>query len=78
MAPANRFDLAGVAEVEKQGLSFCASNATAAEFQVSKVLQVLPNGTVAGHAGLPVAEVRTAVRAISTILDKEHFYQKEF
>jgi hypothetical protein len=74
----NRFDLAGVADAEKQGLSMCTNNATAEDFQVSKALQVLPNGTVAGHAGLPVAEVRTAVQAISAILDKEHFYQKEF
>ena len=74
----NRFDLAGFAEAEKQGLTGCANNATADDFQVSKALVVLPNGTVAGHAGLPVAEVRAAVQAIGAILDKEHFYQKEF
>lgn len=74
----SRFDLAGFAEAEKQGLSFCTTNATADDFQVSKALVLLPNGTIAGHAGLPVAEVRAAVQAISAILDKEHFYQKEF
>jgi hypothetical protein len=74
----NRFDLAGFAEAEKQGLTNCIDNVTADDFQVSKVLQVLPNGTIAGHAGLPVAEVRTAVQAIGAVLDKEHFYQKEF
>ncbi|MGY3087924.1 hypothetical protein ACVWYF_000957 [Hymenobacter sp. UYAg731] len=74
----NRFDLAGFAEAEKQGLTNCANNATSDDFQVSKALVVLPNGTIAGHAGLPVAEVRAAVQAISAILDKEHFYQKEF
>lgn len=73
-----RFDLAGFAEAEKQGLSFCTNNATADDFQVSKALVVLPNGTVAGHGGLPVAEVRAAVQAISVLLDKEHFFQKEF
>jgi hypothetical protein len=74
----NRFDLAGFAEVEKQGLTNCANNATPDDFQVSKVLQVQPNGYVAGAAGLRVAEVRAAVQAIGAILDKEHFYQKEF
>ena len=74
----NRFDLAGFAEAEKQGLSFCTNNATADDFQVSKALVVQPNGTIAGHAGLPVAEVRAAVQAIGALLDKEHFYQKEF
>lgn len=74
----NRFDLAGFAEAEKQGLSFCVTNATAEDFQVSKVLQVQPNGTIAGHAGLPVAEVRAAVQAIGAVLDKEHFYQQAF
>lgn len=74
----SRFDLAGFAEAEKQGLSSCANNATAEDFQVSKALRVLPNATIAGHAGLPVAEVRAAVQSISAILDKAHFYQKEF
>ncbi|MBD2724524.1 hypothetical protein [Hymenobacter armeniacus] len=74
----NRFDLAGFAEAEKQGFTTCASNATPEDFQVSKVLQVQPNGYVAGDAGLPVAKVRAAVQAISAVLDKEHFYQKAF
>ena len=74
----NHFDLAGFAEAEKQGLTNCTNNATADDFQVSKVLQVPPNGTIASHAGLSVAEVRAAVQAISAVLDKEHFYQKEF
>lgn len=73
-----RFDLAGFAEAAKQGITNCASNATPDDFQVSKVLVVQPNGTIAGHAGLPVAEVRAAVQTISAILDKEHFYQKAF
>ena len=74
----NRFDLAGFAEAEKQGMSMCANNATAEDFQVSKAMQVQPNGYIAGTAGLQVADVRRAVQAIAGILDKEHFYQKEF
>ena len=73
-----RFDLAGFADAEKQGFAFCTSNATPDDFQVSKAMQVQPNGYMTGAAGLPVAEVRTAVQAIGAILDKEHFYQKEF
>ncbi len=74
----SRFELAGIAEAEKQGLSLCTNNATAEDFRVSKALRVLPDGTIADHGGLPVAEVRRAVQAISAILDKEHFYQKSF
>ncbi|MBJ6110503.1 hypothetical protein JAO73_15880 [Hymenobacter sp. BT523] len=74
----NRFDLAGFAEAEKQGLSSCASNATAEDFQASKALQVLSDGTVAGHTGLSVADMRAAVQTIGALLDKEHFYQKAF
>ena len=74
----NRFDLVGFAEAEKQGLNMCANNATAEDFQVSKAMQVQPNGYLAGAAGLKVADVRNAVQAIAALLDKEHFYQKEF
>ena len=78
----NYVDLAGFAEAEKLGLNSCTNNVAPDDFQASKVLIVQPNGFLDDDyrrlTGLTVATVREAVKTISAILDKEHFYQKAF
>ncbi|HEX8506550.1 MAG TPA: hypothetical protein VF630_14380 [Hymenobacter sp.] len=69
-------DFAGYAEAEKQGLASLKNNALPGDFNLVKAIKV-KNGRVFGGK-VKLARARKYSQRIAAILDKEHFYQKEF
>ena len=69
-------DFAGFAEAEKQGLLSQKNNAASGDFDLVKAIKVKDGRVFNGKVRL--ARARKYIQRIAAILDKAHFYQKEF
>ena len=74
-------DFAEDEEAQKQGLSLCTTNAVPGDFGLLLASPVR-GGEVLDHYGqrpvAKLADLRRNLQRIAALLDKEHFYQKEF
>ena len=68
-------------ETQKLGSPFGINNATLGDFLLMLASPVQGEGVLSSHdqrTVTPLADLRRNLRRIAAILDKEHFYQKEF
>ena len=69
------------AHEEARKFASCANNATSGDFMVMLASPVLGEGVLSTSGQRTItalADLRRNLQAIAAILDKEHFYQKEF
>ncbi|MDO7854015.1 hypothetical protein [Hymenobacter convexus] len=74
-------DFAADEETKKLGSPFGTNNATPGDFLLMLASPVQGEGVLSSHdqrTVTPLADLRRRLRSIAAILDKEHFYQKEF
>lgn len=77
----NYVDFAAHEEAKKLGISTCANNADPDDFQPSLATPVQGEWVLSSLDQRPEAklvDLRRNLQRIAAILDKEHFYQKEF